>query len=161
MIRGCLDRLAAAVVTADGHKMLGKVGEREGEAGKTPVSAPRVTSLFKTPETEANAEEVAADVIETEGLGERLGLGADKGEEKEAKRSKITAGMPKFGSTLAWAMESSPAVLRSSEKDPAVGAVAVDLSKTPVSSAKTSAEEILALDPDGIFLSNREELTFE
>ena len=141
MIRGCLDRLAAAVVTADVHKMLGKVGEREGEAGKTPVSAPRVTSLFKTPETEANAEEVAADVIETAGLGERLGLGADKGEEKEAKGSKITAGMPKFGSTLAWAMESSPAVLRSSEKDPAMGAVAVDLSKTPVSSAKTPVED--------------------
>ena len=92
MIRGCLDWLAAAVVIADVHKMLGKVGEREGEAGKTPVSAPRVTSLFKTPETEANAEEVAADVIETAGLGERLGLGgllgADKGEDKEEKGSK-------------------------------------------------------------------------
>ena len=147
MIRGCLDRLAAVVVTADVHKMLGKVGEREGEAGKTPVSAPRVTSLFKTPETEANAEEVAADaIIETANLKERLGmgalLGADKGgEEKEAKGSKITAGMPKFGSTLAWAMESSPAVLKSSEKDPAMGAVAVDLSKTPVSSAKTTVED--------------------
>ena len=50
--------------------------------------------------------------------------------------------MPKFGSTLAWAMESSPAVLNSSEKDPAMGAVAVDLSKTPVSSsARTSVED--------------------
>ena len=123
MIRGCVDQLAAAVVTADVHKMLGKIGECGSEAGKTPVSAPPVTSLFKTPESEeANREQVVEDAIETAGLGERLGLGAlllgvDKNKEPDATRSgtnlpKTFAGMPKFGSTLAWATESSPAVLR-------------------------------------------------
>ena len=51
-----------------------------------------------------------------------LGLGvlhgADKIKKPDATGSKISAGMPKFGSTLAWTMESSPAVLKSSEKDP-------------------------------------------
>ena len=49
--------------------------------------------------------------------------------------------MPKFGSTLAWAIESSPAVLKSSEKDLAMGAVAADLTKTPVSSANRASLE--------------------
>ena len=74
MIRGCLDRLSAKVVTADVHKMLGKTGGGSvSEAGKTPVSAPQVTSLFKTPESDANPKEDAEDAIETAGLGERLG----------------------------------------------------------------------------------------
>ena len=73
MIRGCLDRLSAKVVTADVHKMLGKTGGSVSEAGKTPVSAPPVTSLFKTPESDANPKEDAEDAIETAGLGERLG----------------------------------------------------------------------------------------
>ena len=152
MIRGCLDRLAATVVTADVHKMLGKMGVSEREAGKTPVSAPPVTSLFKTPELSESPEEVSEDAIETAGLGQRLGLGAllgaDKNKEPDSKGStgnlpKISAGMPKFGSSLAWAMESSPAVLKSSEKDPAMGTIiAKDLSKTPVSSsAKRTVED--------------------
>ena len=76
-------------------------------------------------------------------LGLGVLLGGDKIKNPDATGSKISAGMPKFGSTLAWAMESSPAVLKSSEKDPALGAIAEDPSKTPVSSstAKRSAED--------------------
>ena len=78
-------------------------------------------------------------------------LGGDKMKESDAKGAsgnipKISAGMPRFGSTLAWAMESSPAVLKSSERDPALGAIAEDPSKTPVSSS--SAKRSVWL-PDG------------
>ena len=81
-------------------------------------------------------------------LGLSVLLGADniKKPDADATGCKIYAGMPKFGSTLAWAMESSPAVLKSSERDPALGAIAEDPSKTPVSSS--SAKRSVWL-PDG------------
>ena len=150
MIRGCLDRLAATTISADVHAMLGKTGEPGRDAVKTPVAAPPVTSLFKTPESDAKAEDAPAvgdaieDSIETADLGQRLGLGALLGVKTKPDRnpSKISAGMPKFGSTLAWAMESSPAVLKSAEKDPDVERAAErDVSMTPVAAAKRTAED--------------------
>ena len=84
------------------NKMFGKIESDDDESiiGVTPIVCPRVKSLFKTPALED--EEKEEKTIEVT---------------KIATPKVVKDGMSKFTSTLAWAAETSPLILRSSDKN--------------------------------------------
>ena len=67
----------------------------------TPIICPKITSLFKTPGVEEEKPKEYVEKVET----------------KDATPKLAKDGMSKFTSTLAWAAETSPLILRSNERN--------------------------------------------
>jgi hypothetical protein len=158
MIRGCADYLAADTLSVNLHLLLGKV--EPDKLGTTPISAPAVTALFKTPEVGASTTTDCDDIaVETESLADRLGLNkilnGGRDEEKTTllpvAAAPTISGMPRFQSSLAWAVDSSPAILKSCERNPNVQDTEADMTATPVAASKSkraALRVIAALEED-------------
>ncbi len=149
MIRGCLDYLTTSETsTINLYSVLGKSpttpSSSQRSGGKTPLNVPKVAALYHTPESEFASKQATSEgtdnlLIEDTDLAERLGLNnllngkinQDANAHTTSKTTPKISGMPRFKSSYTWAQDSSPAVLQSSEKNPNVADVEVDLSKTP------------------------------
>ena len=92
--------------TGNINKMFGKIEFDEAESvisKSTPIVCPKIVSLFKTPLVEEEKEKNEEDKVELSKIA------------TPAKASRD--GMSKFTSTMAWASESSPLILRSNERN--------------------------------------------
>ena len=92
------------VMTKSVHELLGKVEPKSN--GKTPVAVPNTVSMYTTPLT---PDDPKKSVKKSKNKKE-----IEKGNQTP-QTSKL--GKPKFEATMAWAAETSPLVLKSSEKN--------------------------------------------
>ena len=115
-VRGLVDYLACDSSIAPKinlHVLLGKLRPADGQspasaANKTPIAMPNVLTLFTSPEP----------VVQT-GIEARLAKATTTSAVErtpQSSRKRTLAGLPKFHSTLSWAIDSSPLLARSTEK---------------------------------------------
>ena len=90
------------------HQLLGKF---QLENGGTPISGPTVSVLYRTPEAAPDNEDSLAKRIGSKDAPEPSNTRNDS-----TPKVKRTAGLPRFKGSLAWAADSSPVLLRSTEK---------------------------------------------
>ncbi len=107
ILRCLVDYLTAKpLATNNASEILGKIRNSGADEGRTPIPMPALVSLFRSPGF------TSPTTLPT--TKSRL---AEKTAVMEASTPKaVKRGRPKFEATLAWAAETSPLVLKSSEK---------------------------------------------
>ena len=147
MILLMIDTISASVCHFSGNinKLFGKIeSDSESVLSKsTPIVCPRIASLFKTPAIEDEKVKEDSEKVDN-----------DKVATPKVNRN----GMSKFTSTMAWAAETSPLILKSSEKNVRIDGATISMSaesSTPKLSKGINIIEFCILFPFGVIHKQR------